>query len=162
MKLIMHPELESFKHEFSLVASEVLAAARLRRATRGRTALVTPYGRHSKGGARYPYKVRGQHVWADAKVLYKTWRHQYISYRRQRCTFVVQNLTPLQVWGLSLVHEAQHVVQSAKWRAALRAGKFTGKRTRQFSEVEADRAALRAATKLGWGNIVIYRGGPKS
>lgn len=160
MKLIMHPELESLKHEFSVIASQVLAAARLRRATRGRTVFVTPYGRHSKGGACYPYKVRGQHVRADAKVVYKESRHQYYSHRRQRCMFIVQNLTPLQVWALSLAHEAEHVRQSAKWRAALRAGKLGGRR-RQFSEVEADRAALRAATKLGWGDIVIYRGGLK-
>ena len=161
MKLAMHPELESCKHWFSTVASEVLAAARLRRATRHRTALVTRYGRHSRGGASYPYKVRGQTVWADAKVVYKESRHQYYSYRRQRCTFIIQNLTPLQVWALSLAHEAEHVRQSVKWRAALRAGKLTG-RQRQFSEVAADRAALRAATKLGWGDIVIYRGGLKS
>jgi len=162
MKLVMHPELESLKHEFSLIASDVLAAARLRRATRGRTALVTRYGRLSKGGARCPYKVCGQRVLADAKVVYNESRRTYSSYRRQRCTFIINGLTPLQVWALTLAHEAAHVVQSAKWRAVLRAGKFTGKWSRQFSEVEADRAALRAATKLGWGDIIIHRGGLKS
>lgn len=162
MKLTMHPELESLKHEFSLVASEVLAAARLRRATRGRVAFVTRYGRHSRGGARYPYKARGRTVWAHAKVIYKMTLTSYCSYHRQRCSFRINNLTPLQVWALKLAHEAAHVVQSAKYHQNLLDRILVNKRHCQFSEVEADRAALRAAKKLGWGDIVIYRGGLKS
>lgn len=161
MKLILHPELEETRAELTEAADQALGAARLRKAMRKMKFYATRYGKYSRGGSLHPYKMAGRTVWAHAKVVFKRYDTWYRSYRRKRCYFWITELTPVQYWALSLVHEAEHVRQHIRLLEAVHAGRRAfGKQW--FSEVEADRTVLRAAIRLGWGRITMHSGRARS
>ena len=157
MKLILHPELEHLRAEFTQIADQALGAARLRKAMRGKVFYATEDGHRSMGGRSWLYKIKGRLVWADAKVVYTAHDTWYRSYCHKRCYFSVFDLTSIQYWALTLVHEAAHVQQHTVMLEATREQQF-GRGKQWYSEVEADRTALRAAIQLGWGRIQMNSG----
>jgi len=161
MELIIHPDLEHLRAKLTEAADQALGAARLRKAMRGRRFYITRLGRWSRGGSLYHYKMAGKTVWADAKVIYRSYDTWFRSYRRARCSFWVFELTAIQHLALALVHEAEHVRQHTKMVQAVHEGRHE-KGQQWFSEVEADRAALRAAIRLGWGRVEMQSGRAKS
>ena len=161
MELILHPDLEHIRAELTEAADQALGAARLRAAMRGRRVYATWLGRWSRGGSLYHYKMAGKTIWADARVIYKSYDTWYRSYRRRQCSFWVTELTSIQCWARAAAHEAEHVRQHTKMVEAVHEGRFE-KGQKWFSEVEADRAALRAAIRLGWGRVYMQSGRARS
>lgn len=134
--VIRNRALKRRRGELAAIGAEALTAARLSSVMRGKVVLV-PVGR---GGGEAGGQYSRMGVVCDARAGFAEDRGFFASYRLKRLPpFAILNLTPIQCWALTLVHEATHVKQAG---------------TRRYSELEAERSVIKAQQALGWGRLI--------
>lgn len=120
------------------LGGEALRAARLSSTMRNKVVYATV----GTGGGQAGFKRYRMGVLADVCASFNPGLTEYRSYYLPRIPpFYITKLSPEQRWAFLLVHEAAHIKQRMT--------------TRRYSEVEAERAVLRAHAKLNWGRKCV-------